>query len=125
MSPIFPQYFFLSFFIFSLFLSMFHHGSVRVSYSKECFFIFILHMLFWLFFVFSFFIKKFEVFNFCNRILTNKKLEQVISNCQWNCMICISNIVCSAYKFRTFQNISALGSMCHKRIWWLFCSICF
>ena len=28
----------------------------------------------------------FEVWNFCNRILTNQKHELVVSNCQWNCM---------------------------------------
>ena len=27
-----------------------------------------------------------EVLNFCNRILTNQKLEQVIRNCQWSCV---------------------------------------
>ena len=33
-----------------------------------------------------------EISNICNRILANQKPEQVIKNCQWNCM-CNSSVI--------------------------------
>ena len=33
-----------------------------------------------------------EISNICNRILTNKKPEQVIRNFEWNCM-CNSSVI--------------------------------
>ena len=72
--------------------SMLYYGSVGPVQSKDCYFC--LHILFWHCFVvfhqkknkknvLSFLFLFFgEVSNFCNRILTNQKLEQVVRSCQ-------------------------------------------
>ena len=73
---------------------MLHHGSVGQGLSKKCYFVFECPLLN---FVCYFLAKKlcfyhfhlffFEILsNFRNRIITNRKLELVIRNCQWNCM---------------------------------------
>ena len=60
-----------------------------------------LHIFSWQFFVVVVFVEKMcfyqfhlffdELLNFCNRILKNQEMEQMISNCQWNCMMYIRN----------------------------------
>ena len=47
-------------------------------------------------FIFIIFISFDEVWNFCNRILTNQKPEYVIRNCHWNCTLEL-NEVCGNY----------------------------
>ena len=68
--------------------SMLYHGSMG---RVQNFFTHTFQALFCCFssknLCFIIFISLFyEASNFCNRILTNQKLEQVIRNCQWNCM---------------------------------------
>ena len=50
-------------------------------YNKNCVYI-----------IFISFLMKVEVSNFHNRLLTNQRPEQVIINCQWNCM-CNSAVI--------------------------------
>ena len=67
---------------------MLHLGSVVRVQSKEYYSMFI-YIFFYIFLLF--FIEKKcgllffdDVSNFCNRILSNQKLELVIRNCQWD-----------------------------------------
>ena len=48
----------------------------------------------------------------------------MISNCQWNCMMYIRNNLWLSLDSEHLKRFFFLSSMCHKRIWWLFCSIC-
>ena len=74
--------------------SMLHQGSVGRVHGKEYYFY---TYIYFLGIFLLFYIKKYAfiifysfsdaVSNFCNRILTNQKSEQVIRNCQRNCML--------------------------------------
>ena len=100
---------------------LYHHGSVGQVHSKECYFIFTCTFLtfFCCFssknlcsYQFHFFFD--EVSNFGSRILTNQKPEQVIKNCQWNCMLLLtSNVVHSLlqYFFANLEQVTFFMAM--------------
>ena len=101
-------------------LSMLHHMSLgQLNNSKECYFMFpdtflaffnVFHQKFFVFIIFISFFD--EVWNFHNRILTNRKPEMVIRNCQMiNYKLGCNFSLCKSVSIRSLSspNFPAIG----------------
>ena len=84
---------------------MLHRGSVGRVRSEECFFMFrytflvffvAFHQKICLFFIFNSFFD--EELNFLNKLLTNQKPEEVVTNFQRNCMVSIMDMLLKNFK---------------------------
>ena len=84
---------------------MLHRGSVGRVHSQECFFMFkytflvffvAFHQKICLFFIFISFSD--EELNFRNKLLTNQKPEEVVTNFQRNCMVSIMDMLLKNFK---------------------------